>query len=105
MRYTVLLLLLCGCRQIKISAPMAPDPVLTEAAGYVDAIAAKMPLWDEDQLMARYEQAELATVKADIAVAKKTDRQEHFLNDVDKLRKDWDALVALDLMLQRSYVI
>ena len=66
----VLLLILLGCaahRPIAV-APALPDPEIAEAKDFVVAVADKMPLWDADDI-SRYERVEIATVKADIAMA------------------------------------
>jgi hypothetical protein len=68
------------------------------------AVADKMPMWDADAI-SRYEQREIATVKADIAMAELDDGKSVFLADVAKLHDDWDALVALDEMLKKESLI
>jgi hypothetical protein len=45
---------------------------------------------------------EIATVKADIAMAQQEEEKGPLLEDVAKLRDDWDALVALDEMLKKE---
>lgn len=79
-------------------------PLYVDASQFVESVANKMPMWDADTSYARFEQVEIATVKADIEVSRQK-RKGHYLDDVDKLHQDWDALVAWDSMLQRSYVI
>jgi hypothetical protein len=68
---------------------------------FVGAVADKMPMWDEDAI-SRYERVQIATVKADIAMARQTAEKEPFLVYVSKLHKDWDALVAWDEMLKKE---
>ena len=63
-----------------------------------------MPLWDADAI-SRYERVEIATVKADIAVAQQDEEKGALLDDVTKLHDDWDALVALDEMLKKESLI
>ncbi len=81
--------------------PLAPDPETADARDFVLAVAGKMPLWDADAI-SRYERVEIATVKADIAMAQQRDGQDSFLEYVAKLRDDWDALVVLDERLKRE---
>lgn len=98
----VLLLSLSGCathRQIPLNP--APDAEITEGRDFVGAVAGKMPMWDEDAI-SRYERVEIATVKADIAMARLTAEKEPFLAYVSKLHNDWDALVAWDEMLKKE---
>jgi len=98
----VLLLLLLGCaihRPILLNA--VPDAEITEGRTFVGAVADKMPMWDEDAI-SRYERVQIATVKADIAMARQTAEKEPFLAYVSKLHKDWDALVAWDEMLKKE---
>lgn len=82
----------------------ALDPDVEEARQFVEAISSKMPLWDEDALE-RYERVEIATVKADIAVAKLQKEPAAFMRMVDKLHDDWDALVVLDEKLKKMELI
>ena len=79
----------------------SPDPEISEAKDFVLAVADKMPLWDADAI-SRYERVEIATVKADIAMAQQAQGRGPFLEYVAKLRDDWDALVALDEMLKKE---
>ena len=48
---------------------------------------------------------EIATVKADIAMAQQEDEKVEFLEFVTKLHQDWGALVALDEMLKEEQLI
>ncbi len=103
-----LLLLVAGCsvhrRVAAVALPDAvavPDPAISDAKEFVGAVAEKMPLWDADDI-SRYERAEIATVKADIAMARQEEEKAQFLDDVAKLHDDWDALVALDEMLKKE---
>src|SRR6201996_2765183 len=93
----VLLLLLSGWLS-------PPDPALTQGRDFVDAVAGKMPLWDADAI-ARYERVQIATVKADIAMAQQAGEKDSFLACVDKLHDDWDALVAWDDLLKKESLI
>jgi len=98
----VLLLLTLGCAAHRpLTALMVPDPALLEAKDFVTTVADKMPMWDADTI-SRYEQVEIATVKADIAMARREEEKGAFLEDVSKLHDDWDALVALDEMLKKE---
>jgi hypothetical protein len=97
-----LLWLLLGCalhRPIPLNA--VPDAEITGGRDFVGAVADKMPLWDEDAI-SRYERVQIATVKADIAMARQTPEKEPFLAYVSKLHNDWDALVAWDEMLKKE---
>ncbi len=78
-----------------------PDAEISEAKDFVVAVADKMPLWDADAI-SRYERVEIATVKADIAMAQQTGERAPFLDYVARLHDDWDALVALDEMLKKE---
>jgi hypothetical protein len=101
----VLLLSLSGCathRPILLNA--VPDAEIAQARDFVSAVAGKMPRWDEDDI-ARYERMEIATVKADIAMARQMEQKEPFLACVSKLHDDWDALVAWDEMLKKESLL
>jgi hypothetical protein len=106
------LLLLLGCATpvfrsttgpILINA--LPDAEIAEGKEFVGEVAGKMPMWDEDAI-SRYERVEIATVKADIAMARQAEEKEpvkeQFLAYVSKLHDDWDALVAWDEMLKKE---
>jgi hypothetical protein len=100
--HCALLLLVSGCATHKpVSASVLSDPETSEARDFVVAVADKMPLWDADAI-SRYERVEIATVKADIALAQHEEGKDRFLEDVTKLHQDWDALVALDIMLKEE---
>ncbi len=100
-----LLLLAAGCSAHRTVAVIAvPDPEISDAKEFVVAVADKMPLWDADAI-SRYERVEIATVKADIAMAQQDEERGALLDDVTKLHDDWDALVALDEMLKRESLI
>jgi hypothetical protein len=78
---------------------------IMDGRDFVARVDAKMPQWDADQDLARYERVEIATVKADIAMATEADTEADFLRDVAKLREDWDTLCVLDQQLQRELFI
>ena len=100
-----LLLLVVGCSAHRpVATVVVPDPEIADAKEFVGAVADKMPLWDADAI-SRYERVEIATVKADIAVAQQEEEKGPFLDDVTKLHDDWDALVALDEMLKKESLI
>ena len=100
-----LLLFVAGCSAHRPVAPVVvPDPEISVAKEFVGAVADKMPLWDADDI-SRYERLEIATVKADIAMAQQEDEKGPLLDDVTKLHDDWDALVALDEMLKKESLI
>ena len=95
-------LLLVGCAAHRpVPVPVLPDAEIAEAKDFVVAVADKMPLWDADAI-SRYELVEIATVKADIAMAQQTEERAPFLAYVARLHDDWDALVALDEMLKKE---
>jgi hypothetical protein len=98
----VILLLVAGCAAHRpLAARIIPDAEISDAKGFVDAVADKMPMWDADAI-STYERVEIATVKADIAMARQDEERSAFLEDVTKLHDDWDALVALDDMLKKE---
>jgi hypothetical protein len=108
----VLLLLLSGCashvfRSTTRPIPLnpLPDAEIAEGRDFVGEVAGKMPMWDEDAI-SRYERVQIATVKADIAMARQMEEKEpvkeRFLACVLKLHNDWDALVAWDEMLKKE---
>jgi hypothetical protein len=98
----VLFLILLGCAVHRpIAVEPVPDPEVSEARDFVLAVADKMPLWDADDI-SRYERVEIATVKADIAMAQQEQEKGPFLEYVARLRDDWDALVALDERLKKE---
>lgn len=101
----VLLLALSGCATHRLlPLNVVPDAEIAEGKDFVGAVGDKMPLWDEDSI-SRYERVEIATVKADIAMARQTADKEPFLACVSKLHKDWDALLAWDEMLKKESLI
>jgi hypothetical protein len=98
----VLLLLLLGCAAHRvIPLNVVPDAELAEGRDFVGAVAGKMPMWDDDAI-SRYERVQIAIVKADIAMARRTEEREPFLAYVSKLHDDWDALVAWDELLKKE---
>jgi hypothetical protein len=99
----VLLVLLMGCAAHRrpVAAVAIANPKLDDADEFIGTVARKMPMWDADDI-SRYERAEIATVKADIALARQDEATGAFLEDVSKLRNDWDVLVALDEMLKKE---
>ena len=98
----VLFLILLGCAVHQpIAVEPVPDAEISEARNFVLAVAGKMPLWDADAI-SRYERVEIATVKADIAMAQQEQEKGPFLEYVARLRDDWDALVALDERLKKE---
>jgi hypothetical protein len=98
----VLLLLALGCAaHLPVTAPHVPDAEIAEARAFVAGVADKMPLWDADAI-SRYERVEIATVKADIAMAQQDQEEGRFLEDVSKLHQDWNTLLALDELLKKE---
>jgi hypothetical protein len=98
----LLFLILLGCAAHRpIAVEPVPDAEISEARDFVLAVADKMPMWDADDI-SRYERVEIATVKADIAMAQQTAEKGRFLEYVARLRDDWDALVALDERLKKE---
>jgi hypothetical protein len=101
----VLFFILLGCAAHRpIAVEPVPDAEIAEARDFVLAVADKMPLWDADDI-SRYERVEIATVKADIAMAQQEQEKGPFLEYVARLRDDWDALVALDERLKKESLI
>jgi hypothetical protein len=101
----VLLLLVSGCSAHRaVTTGIVLDSELSAGKDFVAAVADKMPLWDADAI-SRYERVEIATVKADIAMAQQEDERGEFLEYVSKLRHDWGALVALDEALKEEQII
>jgi hypothetical protein len=102
-----LLLLVAGCtahRPVRAAHAVADAEVvetkeIVEAKEFVGAVSDKMPAWDADGI-ARYERVEIATVKADIAMAQQEDGKDGYLTYVTKLHQDWEALIALDERLK-----
>lgn len=70
----------------------------------VAGISEKMPLWDADSI-SRFETVQIATVKADIAMALDAKTDEQFLKDVKKLNEDWDLLCGFDTVLKQEELI
>ncbi len=100
-----LVLFVVGCSVHRpVAVGVGPDPEISDAREFVGAVADKMPLWDADAI-SRYERVEIATVKADIAMAQREVEKGPLLDDVSKLHDDWDALVALDEMLKKESLI
>jgi hypothetical protein len=98
----LLFLLVLGCAAHRpVAATILPDQEISEAKDFVAAVADKLPLWDADAI-SRYELVEIATVKADVAMAQQTKETAPFLAYVARLHDDWDALVALDEMLKKE---
>jgi hypothetical protein len=98
----VFFFILLGCAAHRpIAVDPVPDAEISEARDFVLAVADKMPMWDADDI-SRYERVEIATVKADIAMAQQTVERRPFLEYVARLRDDWDALVALDERLKKE---
>ena len=81
--------------------PRSPIRRFQKRKDFVVAVADKMPMWDADAI-SKYERVEIATVKADIAMAQQSEEEGPFLEYVSKLHDDWDALVALDEMLKKE---
>jgi hypothetical protein len=97
-----LLLFVIGCVVHKPVTVHEVDPLVKEGQEYVMALSAKMPEWEKDTHYVIYERVELATVEADIEVAKRATGEIEFLKDVSKLREDWNKLVALDDLLRHT---
>jgi hypothetical protein len=96
--------MLNGCAVRKPVVPGVSQEIM-DGRDFVARVDAKMPQWDADQDLARYERVEIATVKADIAMATEADTEADFLRDVAKLRADWDTLCVLDQQLQRDLFV
>jgi hypothetical protein len=99
------IVMLNGCAVRKPVVVPGPSQEIMDGRDFVARVDAKIPQWDADQDLARYERVEIATVKADIAMATEADSEADFLRDVTKLREDWDRLCVLDEQLQREFFI
>jgi hypothetical protein len=94
------LLAFSGCALHTLPAgPPFHDTDVTQAKHFVEAVDDKMPMWDTD-VLAPYERQAIATVKADIAIARQSQERSALLDSVQKLHEDWDALIALDELLK-----
>jgi hypothetical protein len=100
-----ILVMLIGCAVHKPVAVPGSSQAIMDGRDFVARVDARMPQWDADQGMERYERVEIATVKADIAMATEADTETDFLRDVAKLHEDWDKLCVLDQQLQREFFI
>jgi hypothetical protein len=98
------IVMLNGCAVRKPAVARVSQEIM-DGRDFVARVDAKIPQWDADQDLARYERVEIATVKADIAMATEADTEADFLRDVTKLREDWDRLCVLDEQLQREFFI
>lgn len=89
-----------------IPAPTAGDDKLTAALDLVKKAIDNLPTWEQDGL-ARFEQPELAAVRADIDACVEADprSQADFLQLVDKLKTDAATLDALDLVLAKENLL
>jgi hypothetical protein len=97
-----LILFLSGCGPHGIVGSFAfQDKEITEARDFTWAVEDKLPLWDTDAL-GPYERLEIATVKDDIAMARRSTERSAILRCVRKLRDDWEALIALDELLRKA---
>lgn len=96
----LILLGMVGCAVRKPVTVSELDPLVKEAQEYVKAVDAKIPLWEDDTHYVIYEKSELATVKADIEIAKQATGEVEFLKDVSQLEEDWNKLIALDDLLR-----
>lgn len=77
---------------------------LKEARDYMMYVAEKMPEWDADYV-GRFERKEIETVKSDIFAASQAPSVDDFLIDIQQLRDDAAALIALDEALNKERVI
>ena len=101
------LVLLIGCcarciKTVKQPTVSKEQAATNDAASTVHDIEAALKSYIEDEGMARLERKEIATVQADLAVVHLETDEHKFTAEVDKLQVDWDALVALDELLQRE---
>lgn len=99
------LLLLAGCAAHRRVAVSPDDDEIFRGRSFIATVDSKMPLWDADEAYARLETVEIATVKADIAMATIADTKSEFLEYVAKLHTDWDLLCARDAMLRLETMI
>jgi hypothetical protein len=85
-------------------APLASDDTLTAAAGLVKRAMDSLPSWEKDGL-SRFEQPELAAVKADIKACQSATDNDTFLKDVEQLKIDAGLLVELDNRMSREWLL
>lgn len=79
---------------------------MLDAKAYVMRIDDQfIPIYEKDEKYARMEQVEIATVKADSAVAHIAKTDKAFLSAVDKLTTDVNKLEVLDAVLHVEYLI
>jgi hypothetical protein len=100
----VFLFFSAGAMRVPMTTLPSRDASLSEGSAFVKAVAGKIPLWETDDL-APYERVEIATVKADIAMATQVEDEHALLTTINKLQEDWDALIALDAMLRKEWLI
>ena len=86
-----------------VKAPVPPD-ALERAKSSASAMVQAFPTYLADPI-SRYEQPELLNVSHDIAAMQDETDKALFVEDVDLLKQDWGALVALDNILQQESVI
>ena len=105
---TALTLCELGCSatrpRARESAPIvakAGDGVRAAQEARVREILATLPAYEEDSL-ARFEGAEILAVTADIDEMFNPLTRRSFAENFEKLNKDWERLVAFDLILQRQ---
>lgn len=95
---------------MQTAAPLPGEPgaematQVKDAHDFVMAVAESMPKWDADYV-GRFERAEIALVKSDILICNQDTDVDDFMIDVQQLRIDDAALVALDDALQKEHVI
>lgn len=96
------MLLLLGCAAHRpVALTGLSDADMAAGRDFVGTVAGKMPMWDADAI-SRFERVQIATVKADIVMARQCEETAAFLEYVSKLHVDWDALVAWDEMLKKE---
>jgi hypothetical protein len=98
--------LLAGCnhylkavKQVAIAADQGP---VEDARASAQNIEDALPIYIKDEGMARLERVEIAAVQADAAIVDGEKDPDRFISEVEKLKADWSALVALDEILQKE---
>jgi len=100
------LLLLTSCTAARVALPksaVAPGALETaesEAATAITHIGA----YTTDPLSA-YEGPEIGAILGDIASIQQEDNDVNFVAEAGTLKRDWDALLALDQLLQQEDAI
>lgn len=98
--------LVAGCghcvKGIKQQSVTARESALDDAREAVHDIEDALLVYTQDEGMTRLERTEIETVQADAAIVDREKDPPRFFPEVEKLKADWGALVALDEILQKE---